>query len=304
MSDGGEADGSNSLLGTDLTRRLPPTLGKVMPYPQAHYYLLLLIALTALAFWPVYFAVLPSASIALHIHGFSATLWIALLAFQSWAINHGHKKWHRTVGIGGLLLFPFFFAGSVLIVHTMALNFATGDLFDGRFGARFAAFDLVAIPAIAFLFWSGLRWRRKVQLHARYMFGTVFFLLAPIFSRLFAHYVPGLQPTPPEFSAIQVDIELASFGALVLALVLAWKQLKHGQPWLITAGLLGLQMVLFSTLGVFALWEALVRAFAGISATLLFSFGLVTGAAISWFGWNAIPPRTVRPLEAVGPAGA
>ena len=275
-----------------------------MPYRHAHYYLLILIALTALVFWPIYFAVLPSASIALHIHGFSASLWIALLTFQSWSIHHGRKEWHRAMGIASLLLFPFFLAGSVLIVHTMAWNFASGDLFDSRFGARFAAFDLVAIPAIAFLFWSGLRWRRKVHLHARYMFATVFFLLAPIFSRLLARFIPGLEPTPPEFGTVEANIELASLGALLLALALAWKQPKHARPWLITAGLLGLQMVLFPTLGVLKPWEALVRAFADIPSPLLFSFGVAIGAAVSWLGWNSVPPRIVRSIEAVGPVDA
>lgn len=268
-----------------------------MPYRQAHYYMIVLIVLTAVVFWPIYFSVLPSASIALHIHGFSATLWIALLTFQSWAIHRGRREWHRWVGMAALFLFPFFFAGSVLIVHTMAWKFATGDLFDSKFGARFAAFDLVAIPAIALLFWSGLRWRRKVHLHARYMFATVFFLLAPILSRLFANYVPGLEPTPPEFGAIQVDIELASLVALLLALALAWRRPKDGRPWLITAGLLGLQMVLFPTLGKWGPWEALVLVFAHVSAPLLFGFSLATGAAISWFGWNSIPTNNTNNVE-------
>jgi hypothetical protein len=48
--------------------------GELMPYRHAHYYLLLLVALTGLAFWPIYFSILPSASVALHIHGFSASL--------------------------------------------------------------------------------------------------------------------------------------------------------------------------------------------------------------------------------------
>jgi hypothetical protein len=190
-----------------------------MPYRHAHYYLLLLIVLTGLAFWPIYFSLLPSASVALHIHGFSASLWIALLTFQSWAIHRRCNEWHRVVGIASLAIFPFFFAGSALIVHTMAWNFATGDFFDSRFGARFAAFDLVAVPAIAFLFWSGLRWRRKVHLHARYMLATVFFLFEPIFSRLFIQYVPGLQIAPPDFAMLPTNVELSSFGALMFALV-------------------------------------------------------------------------------------
>ena len=275
-----------------------------MPYRQAHFYLLLLIALTGLAFWPIYFAVLPRASITVHIHSFTATLWITLLAFQSWAIHHQRTDWHRAVGMASLAVFPLFFAGSVLIVHTMALNFATGDFFDSRFGSRFAAIDAVAIPGIAVLFWSGLRWRRKVHLHARYMLATVFFLFSPIFSRLFMRYVPGLQLAPPDVSQVPLNVELASLCALLLALGLAWRHPKHARPWLITAALLCVQMVLFATLRTFGPWDALVRTFAVIPAAFVFGAGLVGGALVSWHGWNSILSRRARSGEAVRAADA
>ena len=275
-----------------------------MPYRHAHVYLLLLIALTGVAFWPNYFAVIPSAAIEVHIHSFTATLWISLLAFQSWAIHHRRNDWHRAVGMASLAVFPFFFAGSVLIVHTMALNFATGDFFDGRFGPRFAATDLVAVPGIAVLFWSGLRKRRKVHLHARYMFATVFFLLSPIFSRLFMRYVPGLKLAPPDLSRVPLNIETATLFALLLALALAWKQPKQGRPWLITAALLGVQMLLFATLRAFAPWDALVRQFAAIPTPLLFSASVAAGALISWHGWTSIPPRGARRVDAFSAAEA
>jgi hypothetical protein len=191
-----------------------------------------------------------------------------------------------------VVIFPFFFAGSVLIVHTMAWNFANGDFFDGKFGARFAATDAVAVPAIAFLYWSGLRFRRKVHLHSRYMLATVYFLFSPIFSRLMMRYVPGLELAPPDLSRVSLDVEIATFCAMLLALALAWKQPKHARPWLITAALLGLQMVLYASLTAFALWDSIVRAFALIPSPLLFSVSLAFGAAVSWLGWNSIPPRT------------
>ena len=275
---------------------------KIMPYRHAHFFLVFLIVLTGLAFWPMYFSVLPSASAAIHIHSFTATLWIALLSFQSWTIHHRQKEWHRAVGIASLGIFPFFFAGSTLIVHTMAVNFATGDFFDSQFGARFAAIDAVAIPGIGFLFWSGLRWRRKVHLHARYMLATVFFLFSPILSRLFMRFIPGLQVAPPDLSRIPLNIEVASLGALLLAVALALKQPKHGRPWLFTAGLVGVQMILFVSLRAFAPWDTLMREFAGIPTAILFSVALAAGAGISWHGWKSIPPRPVRSFESPSPA--
>ena len=203
----------------------------------------------------------------------------------------------RAVGIASLTIFPLFFAGSVLIVHVMASNFASGDLFDGRFGARFAALDLVAVVALGFLFWSGLRWRRKVHLHARYMLATVLFLFMPIFSRLLIQYVPGPHLTPPDFARLPLDVELTSFGTLVFALALAWKQPQHARPWLVTAGFVGGQMILFSTLGEAKPWEEVVRAFSGIPAPLLFTLALSAGAGVSWLGWNSIPPRPARSVQ-------
>jgi hypothetical protein len=63
-------------------------------------------------------------------------------------------------------------------------------------------------------------------------------------------------------------------------------------------------MLVFPTLGLWRPWEAFVRLFAVIPATLLFSLGLAVGAAVSWFGWNSIPTRPVSPLEAAGTADA
>lgn len=263
-----------------------------MPYRHAHYYLLLLVALTLVAFWPSYFAVMPKAATAAHIHSATATLWIVLLAFQSWSIHHRRNQVHRIVGMASLGLFPFFFAGSVLVVHAMALKFATAENpFSALYGARLAAIDMVASGAIALLYWSALRWRRKAHLHARYMLATVFFLFAPIFARIFGLHVPPLAMAPPGFATLPLNVELASLGTLLLALALAWKQPRYGRPWLITAGLVGLQMVLFVTLGLADSWEGFVRALGGLPAPALFSAGLAAGVLIAWLGWSSIPPR-------------
>lgn len=270
-----------------------------MPYRHAHYHLLLLIALTVIAFWPSYFATLGTATVAAHIHGFTASLWIALLAAQSWTIHHGHNALHRTVGTASLAIFPFFLASNLLIVQSMSWRFATADNpFSAAHGARLAMLDIVATAAVAFLYWSGLRWRRKVHVHSRYLLATVFFLLAPIFARIFGLYVPGLKLAPPQFANLPLNVEIVTVGALLLAFALAWKAPKHGRPWLVTAGFLAVQLAMFVTVGVSAPWENVVRAIATLSPPLVFAVGLAAGTLLSWLGWSAVPPRQVRAAQA------
>lgn len=270
-----------------------------MPYRHAHYYLLLLIALTVLAFWPSYFATLVTATMAAHIHGFTASLWIALLAAQSWTIHHGHNALHRTVGSASLAIFPFFLASNLLIVQSMSWRFATGDNpFSAAHGARLAMLDFVATAAVAFLYWSGLRWRRKVHLHSRYLLATVFFLLAPVFARIFGLYVPGLKLAPPDFANLPLNVEIVTVATLLLAVALAWKAPKHGRPWLIAAGFLAVQLIMFVTIGASEAWENVVRAIASLSPPLVFTAGLAAGALLSWLGWTAVPPRHARAVQA------
>jgi len=110
-------------------------------------------------------------------------------------------------------------------------------------------------------------------------------------------YVPGLLLTPPDLSRVPLDVELATVGAMSLALGLAWKQPKHARPWLITAALLAAQIVLFATMTSFAPWNELVRLFAAVPSEFVFSVGLATGGAISWLGWRSVAPRGVQVIQ-------
>ena len=79
-----------------------------MPYRNAYLYVLALIALTFVAFWPTYLSDLPNAHVAHHYHAGSAVLWTILAAFQAWSIHHDRFALHRTVGLSIFALFPFF----------------------------------------------------------------------------------------------------------------------------------------------------------------------------------------------------
>jgi len=270
-----------------------------VPYPRAHLWLLLLFPLTGLAFWPAYFSDFRAAPYAFHVHGITASLWIALLAFQSWTIHRRHNALHRSVGLASFALFPFFLVGGLLVLQTMAVKFgAQADPFYRMFGARLGAIDAVSVIALPILFGAALARRRKVHAHARYMLATLFFLIAPILSRLLPILPPLAIAGPADFGNFAIGVHIANAVAALIALVLALRAPKHGRAWLIVAGLAVLQSVAFETLGRSAAWEASFVSLASVPTALLASMGFAVAVGAIWIGWSAVPPRAQREAAA------
>jgi hypothetical protein len=156
-----------------------------MPYRHAHWYLLSLFPLAGLAFWPNYLSIFAASPVAFHVHGITASLWIALVAAQSWSIHHRRNALHRTIGIASFALFPFFVTGGLLVIHSIAGKFGAGvDPFNAMYGARLGSMDALSTIAMVYMFTMALKWRRKVHIHARYMLAPILFLVSPILGRL------------------------------------------------------------------------------------------------------------------------
>jgi hypothetical protein len=263
-----------------------------MPYRRAHFWLLLLFPLTALAFWPAYFSKLTTSSVAFHVHGITASLWIAMLAFQSWSIHRGRNADHRLIGWSSLGLFPLFFGGGLLIIHSMAVKFtAQADPFYSMFGARLAIIDVVASAGIAWLYVSGLRQRRRAQLHARYMIATVLFLLSPIIGRLLPALPPLAIAGEAELYRFAYSVQVANVAAIALTMGLWFAAPRHGRAYLVTAAAILIQIALFETVGRSAAWETLFKGIATIPAVTIFASGLAAGAGLAWLGWTLGPAR-------------
>lgn len=265
-----------------------------MPYRHAHWFLLLLFPLTGLAFWPAYFSKLAAAPSAFHAHGLTASLWIVLLAFQSWTIHRRRNALHRTAGLASFALFPLFVTGGLLVIRTMAVKFGSGaDPFYAAFGARLAAVDALSSLAIPCFFYMALRWRRKVHLHARYMLAPLLFLLGPILSRLMPILPPLAIRGPEDFANFAYGLHLANAAAIAVAAFLHYRAPKFGRPWLVGGGLVAAQSLLFETVGRARTWEAAVAAMASVPPPLVVSLGLIASLGVVWAGWTAgrTPPR-------------
>ena len=256
-----------------------------MPYRHAHWFLVGLFPLTALAFWPSYLSQFRTAGIEFHMHGITAALWLTLLLGQSWLIQSDRRQLHRTLGTASLVLFPLFLVGGTGIFFGMAERFVAGEPFQAMFGPRLAWVDFVSVGGFAYCFYEALRQRRKVHPHAGYMLATVIFLLPPILGRLTA--IPLGVTGPADFAKFEIGFPISFALTAAIAFLIAWRRGKHGRPFWVAGWLTVLGAILFSTVGAGQSWEA---AYAGIANWPRMPFALAAASAgvlIAFAGWTA-----------------
>ena len=266
-----------------------------MPFRKAWLYVLALLALTFVAFWPGYFAKLPAKLMAHHAHAASAVLWMILASAQSWLIHHDRIAFHRKIGLVTFILFPFFLVAGMWVIHVEATTLA-GDFTsaEGKVIAQFGWFDPLANIAFAALFWGGLKYRHKVHLHARYMLATLLFVIAPIGFRLLSILIPYLR-SDEAFSYAMAGGNLMAFA---VALILYRQAPKHGRPFLIAAGFIAAQEITFETLGRIPAWAPIFARVADANLPFLLLLTGIASLGIAWHGWVA-GARPIVPKAAV-----
>jgi hypothetical protein len=260
-----------------------------MPFGKAWLYLLALLALTFVAFWPSYLSDLPGAKMAHHFHAASAVLWTMLAMVQSWSIHHDRIALHRRAGLTVFALFPFFMVAGMWVIHVEAATLA-GRLTDPENLqiAQFGFFDPLANIGFALLFWGGLRYRSKVHLHSRYMLATVLFVIAPIVWRLLQSFIPFFENDTPETAwRFSYAMGVGNAVAISIALYLYWKAPKHGRPFLLVAGIVAAQQILFETLGRLPGWSPIFARVADANLPLLLTLTGIVGLGIALHGWVA-----------------
>jgi len=267
-----------------------------MPLRTAHYWLLGLLGCTLFAFWPTYLVDLPDGKPAWHVHAAGALLWVVLVIVQSWSIHGGHRDQHRKLGLASFALFPLFLIGGALAIKAEAMTLAA-DFTDPENAdiGPFGFFDTVANVGFATLFYGGLKHRRNVQLHARYLVATTLFLVAPVIWRLLGEHVPFFaSDTPETLHRFSYAMAAGNAGAIAITLYLYRQAPRYGRPFAIAAGFIAAQQVLFETLGRLEAWGELFSRFGSVPTSPLVVSTGVLSLAICWHGWisgrRADPP--------------
>ncbi|HEX6375585.1 MAG TPA: hypothetical protein VFZ91_07675 [Allosphingosinicella sp.] len=274
-----------------------------MPYRNAWIWVVLLLPAVAVAFWPGYLTRLGEVSWILHAHGITATLWIILLAAQSWSIDRGARGLHRLAGRASLALFPLFWVSGLLIVDLMAAGFvARANPFQSLFGARLTPVDLLTSGAILLLYYVAVSRRRAVLVHASAMLAIPLFLVPPILVRLFQIGGPLAITGPTDFFKFGYGLELANLLCIALALWLYARRPKTAWPFLVAAATIAAQGLVFETLGRSRAWQAAMPGLASIPTAAIAAFGLLLSGAVVWAAWSA--PAGARPRGPRRPAEA
>ena len=260
-----------------------------MPYPRAHYYVMVVMAVIVLGFWPSYFAVWGSVPWQFHAHGVASTIWVAMVIAQSWTAHHRQLPLHRAVGKSSLLLFPFLIGGLAAIIDLTAKGYVAGDnpvrvIFGGSFLIGLA----LAIAAYVLLYYRALKYRRKVWVHSGYMLATPLILFESPFSRVLGETIPALHITGPEnFHLLTVSILLGMAAELAIIAAIWLKYRDRAKPFLVAAVFIVAQMLTMSLMVDSALLKSMLSVLGQVPSAAVVGAGFALGAVTSWAGWQA-----------------
>lgn len=263
-----------------------------MPYRRAHGWLLALFPLIAVAFWPGYWGQFGAAPFALHAHGLTATVWLALLTVQSWSIHARRAVWHRAAGRATFVVLPLFAAAGPLALQGMAMLWRTqADPFHAAFGARLVVADMVAGPAVIGMVVYAFANRRRVAAHAAAMLATALLVLPAIVGRL----LPALPGFPTGgwagFAGFRLSFQLAEALTLLIAIALALRNPAGRVGFGVAAAATAAQMIGFETIGGTAAWQRWVTLLAGLpTVPMALAAGVAALALLCW-AWQRVPGR-------------
>lgn len=141
-----------------------------------------LLLLAIITFWPTYVSLSPSAnSFYTHFHAMVATAWVLLLIAQPMLMRSGRLRTHRALGKVSWVLAPVFVIAAVLLAHSRIVEFE-GPRYAIQTYVLWLQFSLTAVFVLA---WAlAMAYRKRMQLHARFMICTGLTLIDPVVVRL------------------------------------------------------------------------------------------------------------------------
>ena len=150
-------------------------------YPKAQWYFALAAVITWIGFSKSYFGRFFQTDIYHHIHGTAAGLWILTLIVQPVLYQKNQLQLHRCLGRwAAFLIAPLFILAGIKMMQAMVQNpaaYPPGEVY------RLAYIDLCSLVLFSLFLILGIRFGKNVQLHARFIAGTVLIIIPPAVAR-------------------------------------------------------------------------------------------------------------------------
>jgi hypothetical protein len=261
-----------------------------MPYPRAHYYVLFVMAVIALGFWPSYFGALGTSPWQFHAHGVVASLWVTMVAAQSWtAHDRSRLDLHRAIGKASLFLFPFLIAGLFAIIDLTGKGFVAGaDPVRPMFGGSFLLGVVIAAAAYVVVYYRALKYRRKVWVHSGYLLSTPLILFESPFGRVLNMFVePFIVRGLPDLGRIMTAVLFSMALELAVIGIIWFRYRSKSTPFLVAGGFIVAQMIGMGLLGDLPMLKGVLVMIGHTPSLMLWTLGLCIGAITSWAGWQA-----------------
>jgi hypothetical protein len=223
-----------------------------------------------------------------------------MVTAQSWTAQHKNQlQLHRAVGKASLFLFPFLTGGLAAITSLQSKNWVAGEPLHLLYGPGFMIGTMVAMAAYVTVYYRALKFRRKVWVHSGYMLSTPLILFESPFSRAASFVFPPFQVHgPADFPHVMASIEWSMALELAIIAVIWWRVGERAKPFLVTAGLIVVEMFAMGFASDFAVLKQFDTFMGHLPSASVVLTGFAIGAATSWAGWNA-GKRSAAPAGAV-----
>lgn len=231
---------------------------KRIQFDKAGTYLIALLVIAILGFWPSYFAKFFDGTADftqyIHAHATVMMLWVFALIAQPILIRKGQLSLHRLIGKVSYILFPLVIIAGALLAHHRAefeTNLARG---------LFIPFKDIIVLLVAY--GIAIYYRKDLAIHARGMIATAIPFLEPALVRFLGWSLPESFPFNPYIWTVLI------MDFILIGLIIRERKAKRGR-WVFPL-ILGLyiiiQTIIFGRLDVPG-WSNIAEWFAALPLT-------------------------------------
>lgn len=191
-----------------------------------------LLIISFIAFWPSYYAVISESDFYIHFHAVTAILWFALLIVQPVLIKNRKLRLHRLFGkisypVAGLVIISI-----VLLAHSR-ISTSPQEFYAFRTYILYLQISLAFVFAVTY--GLAIRYRKTKPVHARLMVATSFTFIDPVLARFIGILSPELD----------INTQWLTFGIInIILIALSLIDRKNHKARWVFPGLLLLYLII------------------------------------------------------------